>query len=215
MDLGARTDLEHRDEFGFGFAGDPDPQVLLSLPEIGPQFIELDMSQFEVGKETLMELLTLPAAAGQPGAEGHFPSAKDFFEHGDLHPNHEQVQDSGNGSGQGFQAVQNRVKTDGELLAAELAAQILNALIFSVRAISNEGMDVLVIDQVVITAWIGTEITLYPNGLFLAPNPFAQIPEKDVFCAGNCRIVSDSCFGSAVRAIPIFFWFQNPWFGSG
>jgi len=213
--LGARTDLKHRDELVFGFAGDPDPQVLLSLLEIGPKLIELDMSQFEVGKEVLVELFTLQAAAGQPGAEGHFPNAKDFFDGGDLHPDHEQVQDSGNGGGQGFQAIQNRVTAHRELLAAELAAQILNALVFPMRAISDGRMDGLIIDQVVITARIGTEISLCTNGFFLASNPFTQAPREDVFCANDCRIVSASCFCFAVRAIPICFWFQNPWFGSG
>jgi len=61
--LGPRANMENWNELVFGFAGDPDPQILLGLLEIGPKFIELDMSQFEVGKEALVELFTLQAAA--------------------------------------------------------------------------------------------------------------------------------------------------------
>ena len=159
------------------------------------------MFQFEVGKETLMELLTLKAAPGQPGVEVYFPKTKDFCDGREFHLDHEQVQDSGNGGGQGFQAIQDGVMADGELLAAELAAQVLDALIFSMCAIFDERVEGLSLNQKAIAAWIDAEQAMGANGLFLPPNPFAQASGEDVFCANDCRIVSSSCFCSAVRAI--------------
>jgi len=73
------------------------------------------------------------------------------------------------------------VTTDGELLAAELATQILDALVFPMRPISNERVEGLILNQIVIAAWIGAEKTMGANGLFLTPNPFAQAPGNDMF----------------------------------
>jgi hypothetical protein len=211
--LGTRTNLENRDELVLGIAGDPNPQVLLRLFDIGPQLIELDMGEFQLGEEVLVELLALHAAAGQPGADGHLPNAEDFFDGGDIDAHHQEVQDLGYRGGKGLQAIQDGMTPDGELLAAELTAQVLNAFVFAMGSVSDQGMEGLIRDQIVVAEWIGAEISLCADGLFLPTNAFAHAPGDHVLRANDRRVVATRGFGPAVRAILVSFWLENPWFG--
>ncbi|MCX6053768.1 MAG: hypothetical protein NTZ74_02415 [Chloroflexi bacterium] len=80
--LGAWSKLQDGDEFGFGFAGDPDPDILIRLFDLGPELIELQMRQLQIGKKALMQLLPMGATAGQPGSDSQLPDAEDFFNGG-------------------------------------------------------------------------------------------------------------------------------------
>jgi hypothetical protein len=62
--------------------------------------------------------------------------------------------------GQGFQAIQNGVSPDGELLPAELAAQVLDGFVLAMRAKPNLGMKAFISQQVVIAKRVGAEVTL-------------------------------------------------------
>jgi len=49
------------------------------------------------------------------------------------------------GGGQGFQAIQNGVSPDGELLPAELAAQVLDGFMLAMCAKPNQGVKAFII----------------------------------------------------------------------
>ena len=46
--LGTRPKLNDREEFGYGITGRPYPDILLSMPDIRPQFIELDVYELDM-----------------------------------------------------------------------------------------------------------------------------------------------------------------------
>ncbi len=52
--LGAWPELQDRDEFGLCITGNPDPDILLRLFDIRPQFIELYMAEFQIGEKALL-----------------------------------------------------------------------------------------------------------------------------------------------------------------
>ena len=58
--------------------------------------------------------------------------------------------------------------SDSQFLPAKLAAQVLDGFIFAMGTKSNQGMNVLVIEQVVVTKRIGTEESLGGDGFLFA-----------------------------------------------
>ena len=74
--LGARSELDNRDELGLGIAHGPEPDILLGVFDFGPELIELDVNQVESGDEMVMEFAAVIAASGEPGAQGNFADFK-------------------------------------------------------------------------------------------------------------------------------------------
>ena len=61
---GARAEAEDRDDLGGGLGRGPDPDVVASLADIGPEFIELNVGTLQVLKEVPM--VKQPAHAVSP-----------------------------------------------------------------------------------------------------------------------------------------------------
>ena len=68
----ARTKLDDGDQLGFSITNSPKPDILLVMLDIGPQLIELQMSEFEVLEKVLMEFATMLTAASEPGTNSGF-----------------------------------------------------------------------------------------------------------------------------------------------
>jgi len=119
---GAWAEAEDGDDLGGSVDRRPDPDVVVSLADMGPEFIELNMRTLQVLKEVRVEILGLEAGAGEPGTQGAFADAPDPFEDGDVHAFRQEGQGFGHAGGVGFQAVENRIAADREFAAAGLTA---------------------------------------------------------------------------------------------
>jgi len=75
------------------------------------------------------------------------------------------------------------VLPDGELLAAELASQILDGFIFAMCAKANQGVNAFIIEQVVIAKRVGTEVTLCGDSFLFSTRPLAHAPGNDMLSA--------------------------------
>ena len=103
--------------------------------------------------------------------------------------------------------------SDSELFTAELTTQVLDGFIFAMGTKSNQDMNVLVIEQVVVTKRIGTEESLGGDGFLFAAWTFAHVPGNDVIPARNLGLVFASDLCSAAGAILVGFWLQDASFG--
>jgi len=174
--LGAWSELNDGNEFSFGITGRPYPDFLLSLPDIGPQFIELDVDEIKVGEEALVQFAALLTAPTQPSTEGRFTDIDSFFDGRSVYPKSEQVENKTHGSGMRFQTKKYCVSADGEFLMAGLAEQILDIFVFAMRTIPNQGVDGVICYQIVGTSWIGTEVALGPDRFLLSAFAFDSVP---------------------------------------
>ena len=102
-----------------------------------------------------------------------------------------------------------------ELLTAKLAAQVLDGFVFAVRAKPNQGVNGLVIVQVVIAAWVGAEIACCAKRLFLAARLLAHTPRDHVLAANGFRLLSTRHLRLATRAIFVCLGLENTGFGNG
>ena len=105
-----------------------------------------------------------------------------------------------------LQPVQNGVLTAGELLAAGLAFEIQDRLLFSMAALSDQGVDVIIRDPEIFAIWVRTKITL--GGYFLdwTAATFSQTPGRGHFWFGRSL---STLFFHAERAIPFAFGFHH------
>ncbi|MCX6053767.1 MAG: hypothetical protein NTZ74_02410 [Chloroflexi bacterium] len=99
---------------------------------------------------------------------------------------------------------------DGELLPAELAAQVLDGFILAMCAKPNQGVKAIICQQVVIAKRVGTEITLGKNGFLFPAWPFAHDPGDDVLMMSG--LLPPMTWAFATRAILIRFWLEDAWF---
>ncbi len=84
--LDARADFDDRDELGLGIAGSPDPDIVLSISDACPKFIELDVIELEVYNEVIVELATMLTGTSEPGADGGLAYLESLFDGGDINP---------------------------------------------------------------------------------------------------------------------------------
>ena len=131
---GARAEADDGDNLGGGVEGGSDPDLLTGLADIGPAFVELKMGTAQVLKETGVQFLGVEASTGEPGTQGAFADAPDSFEDGDIHPFGQEGQGFGHTGGVGLQAVEDGLAADGELVAAGLTAEVLDALVLATLA---------------------------------------------------------------------------------
>lgn len=174
--LRAWSELNDGNGFGFGITGRPYPDILLGLPDVGPQFIQLDVHEIEIGEEALVQFAALLTAAAQPGTEGRFTHMDSFFDGRSVYAKSEQVENKTHGNGMRFQTIEYSVSADGEFLMAGLAEQILDIFVFTMRTIANQGVDGFISDQIVGTSWIGTEVALGPDRFLLSTFAFDAVP---------------------------------------
>ncbi len=90
------------------------------------------MCQLEIGKETLMQFLSVCTPSRQPGAQGRLSIAEYFFDCRNIHANCQQMQYRPNRAGECFQVVMGRMPSHRKLLVIKLAAQVWNSLVLSV-----------------------------------------------------------------------------------
>ncbi len=102
---------------------------------------------------------------------------------------------------------------DGELLPAELAAQVLDGFMLAMCAKPNQGVKAFIREQIVIAKGVGTEVTVGRNGFLFPAWPFAHAPRDDVLMADGVWVVAASDLGFATRAILVCFGLENAWFG--
>ena len=55
----------------------PEPQGLLGVAQLGAQFIQLEVREPEMGEEALVQRLSVPACASEPGRDGGLAVAED------------------------------------------------------------------------------------------------------------------------------------------
>jgi hypothetical protein len=78
----ARAEQEYGHDFGFGVKDGPDPDIVFGALEVTPELVELEMREFEIDEEMVVELAGVIAASGEPGADGGFAGVEDFRECG-------------------------------------------------------------------------------------------------------------------------------------
>jgi len=108
------------------------------------------------------------AGAGEPSAQGAFADAPDPFEHGDFDAFGQEGQRFGDARGVGLQTVQDGLAADGELVAAGLTAQVLDAFVLAVGAIQDQGVAGLVSDAIIWTSRVMAGEALGAAGLLSA-----------------------------------------------
>ena len=78
----ARAEQEYGHDFGFGIKDSPDPDIVFGALDVTPELVELDVGEFEIDEEMVVELAGVIAASGEPGADGGFAGVEDFRECG-------------------------------------------------------------------------------------------------------------------------------------
>ena len=156
--LSTCPELKNGNQFGFGIADRPYPDFLLSLFDIRPHFVQLNVYQIKIGQKALVQFSALFAASAQPGADGRFTNTDGFFDGRSVYTKSQQVENETHGRRMRFQTIEYGVPADAEFLMAALTDQILDILVFAMRTIANQGMDGFIGNQVVGTFWIGTEV---------------------------------------------------------
>jgi hypothetical protein len=165
---GARAEAHDGDNLGGCVEGGPDPDLLPGLTDIGPEFIELNVSTPQVLEDACVEFVGLETGAGEPSGQGAFADAPGPFEDGDIDPFGQEGQGFGHASGVGLEAVRDGLAADGELVAAGLTAQVLDPLVLAVGAIEDQSMAGLVRDAIIGTGWVMASEAFGAAGLLSA-----------------------------------------------
>ena len=179
--LSTRSELDDGDDLGLGIANGPDPDLLPGMLDVSPELIELDVDELEVGEEEIVEFSAVIAASGEPGADGGFADAINFFDGGSVDTKSEEVKDLTDDVGIRLEAIEGRVATDGELTGVTgLALQVLNEPKNSrVFPSPDNGMDLGICDTEVSTGGVGAEVSFGCDGLLWAAVAFDLIPGDD------------------------------------
>jgi len=101
----ARAEQEYGHDFGFGVKDGPDPDIVFGALDVTPELVELEMGELEVDEEKVVELATVIAASGEPGADGGFTDVEDFRECGRVIAIGKQGEDLADYDRIGFQAI--------------------------------------------------------------------------------------------------------------
>ena len=158
--LDTRTDFDDWDELGFGIAGSPDPDIVLSIPDASPKFIELNVFELELLDEMIVELATMLTGTCEPGADGGLAHLESLFDGGDIYPQSQEVERMADFLRWSFQTVHDGVFAAGEAIGAGVALQILDEFCFPTFSIPNHGMNVLIGNPKIVAAFVGADITL-------------------------------------------------------
>jgi hypothetical protein len=75
--LRAGTELKHRKNLGEGIDGQPQPEDLCGTAQPSSEFVQLQVRELEIGKEALVQGLSVFASASEPGGDGRLPVAED------------------------------------------------------------------------------------------------------------------------------------------
>jgi hypothetical protein len=118
----ARAEQEDGHDFGFGVKDGPDPDIVFGALEVTPELVELKMREFEVDEEMVVELATVIAASGEPGADGGFADVEDDRECGRVISISKQGEDLADDHWIGFQAIERGMTSSSELGLAGLTA---------------------------------------------------------------------------------------------
>jgi hypothetical protein len=176
----ARAEQEDGHDFGFGVKDGPDPDIVFGALEVTPELVELKMREFEVDEEMVVELATVIAASGEPGADGGFADVEDDRECGRVISISKQGEDLADDHWIGFQAIERGMTSSSELGLAGLAAEILNRpMITGVLAITDNGMDGWIGNAEVGAGGVRAEKAISRDRLFRTAYAFDLIPGND------------------------------------
>jgi len=203
--------LDNRDDLGLGIANGPDPDLLGGMLDVTPKLIELDVDEFKVCEEKIVEFAAVVATSGEPGADGGFADAIDLFDGGSIDPKGEEVKHLANDIRIRLEAIERSVAADGELTGvASPTLQVLNkSKDPRVFPFPNDGMDVGICDAEVSTGGVGAEVSLGCDRLLWAAFAFDLIPgNDDMWAIGRQRDIR--CGGqAAVGAVFLGFWSEH------
>src|SRR5262245_36931631 len=118
--LRSRAELKHRDSLGEGIDGQPEPEDLSGTAQPGAEFVQLEMRDVEAAEAVLMEELSVPACAREPGGDGSLTIAENPFCGGRVQPFRQRREHHGDLLRRGFQTVQGSVASSTERAAASL-----------------------------------------------------------------------------------------------
>ena len=203
--LGTRSELDNGDKLGLCIANSPDPDLLGGMLDVTPKLIELDVDELKVGEEEIVEFAAVVAASGEPGPDGGFADAIDFFDGGSIDTKGEEVKHLADDIGIRLETIEGRVAADGEFSGvAGLALQVLNKSKNSrVLPFPDDGMDVRIRDAEVSTGGVGAKISFGCDRLLWAAFAFGLIPGKDDMRAiGGQRDIR--CSGQAAVGAVLF-----------
>ena len=164
--LRAGAELKHRQNLGARIDGQPQPEHLGGTAQSGAQFVQLQVREVEIAEAALMEDLSVPACASEPGGDRRLTIAEDAFSRGSVQPFGECRQHLGDLLGGGFQMVQRSIASSTERGVAGLTTERLDRLSTTMFAISDQRVDVSFGDPEV-RAWsVGTSEAFggYPLG---------------------------------------------------
>jgi hypothetical protein len=175
--LGARTEMQHRDEFREGIEHNPQPTDVRVTPKAGAEFVQLEMGKMQVAKPAVVQGRAVLAGSGQPGGNRACAVPKDPHGCGDTEPFGQRGQDCCDPLGLSFEAIERRVAAGREGRPAGLAAKGLDALSLAMRPIADEGMDVGISDLVLRTGRVGTSEAVRHNA-FWCPTSALQLTPR-------------------------------------
>ena len=121
------------------------------------------MREVQVAEAAIMEELSVPACASEPGGDGGLTIPEDPFGGGSVQSFGQRRQHHGDLLGRGFQTVQGGVAPGRERGRAGLTVKRLDPLGMPMLAISDEGMDLSIGDPVVGALLVGTS---EPRGVY-------------------------------------------------
>jgi len=84
--LRAGAELKHRQNLGARIDGQPQPEHLGGTAQSGAQFVQLQVREVEIAEAALMEDLSVPACASEPGGDRRLTIAEDAFSLGSVQP---------------------------------------------------------------------------------------------------------------------------------
>jgi hypothetical protein len=77
--LGARTQLEHRQNLGAGIDGQPEPEHERGAAQPGAQLVQLQVREMHMAEAALVQNVRMPACTREPGGDGGLLVAEDAF----------------------------------------------------------------------------------------------------------------------------------------
>ena len=179
------TDFDDGDELGFGIAGSPDPDIVLSAPHASPKFIELNVFELEFLEEMIVELATMLTGTCEPGADGGLAHLESLFDGRDIYPQSQEVERIADFFGRRFEPIQDSVLARSIFLGASVALEILDGIFLATLAIPNNGVDMLISDAEIVAGRVRAKVTLGCDRFLPSAFSFDLAPR-------HWRLMSDS-----------------------
>ena len=174
--LCAGSQMEHGHELGARIDGQPEPQDLLGVAQPGAQFVQLEMREVQGTEAALMEELSVPACAREPGGDAGLSVTEDPFSGGRVQTFGQRREDHGDLMGRGFQTVQRGMEPGCERRLTGLAAKGLDPLDTTMLAIADQSVDGSVCNPVVDALPVRTGETLGGYAFGGSPSAFDLAP---------------------------------------